>query len=136
MASLRPLLPRLPTALFMMALATGLSAGAATAHADDRNEHGKAALPRAQLSEIRGQYTLADGRRLTMTGSAYKIRAQLDGRPETVVAPAGGAVFRAVDGSLSLHFEQYANGNVTGVTLVETPGPASASRPVPVAGAR
>jgi hypothetical protein len=82
-----------------------------------------ASAPPAHLDDIQGQYDLADGRVLTIAGSGRRMHAQLDGRPDTLLAPAGGAVFDATDGAFRLSFDQYENGNVTGVTLEET-GPA------------
>ena len=75
----------------------------------------------ASADELRGQYALADGRLLTMAGSAHRIRAQFGDRPDTLVVPAGGAVFNAVDGSFRLSFNQLENGIVAGVTLDEMP---------------
>jgi hypothetical protein len=112
--------PRLPflrcphaSRIAILALILGGSTG--MAHAESAS-----AAP-ASAAEIQGQYALADGRLLTITGNGRKIRAQLDGRATTVLVSAGGAVFDAADGSFRLRFEQHQNGNVTAVELEEKP---------------
>lgn len=108
-----PLLPlfRVPHTFGLAILAITLGGCAGIANTNDA----------ASADELRGQYALADGRLLTMTGSAHRIRAQLDGRPDTLVVPAGGAMFNAVDGSFRLSFNQLENGIVAGVKLDEMP---------------
>ncbi|MGB9109305.1 MAG: hypothetical protein WCC39_11525, partial [Telluria sp.] len=95
--------PRLAGAALLV-IVLGVAAG--MAHADD-----------ARPAEVKGQYDLADGRLLTITGSGHRLRAQLDGRDGIRLVPAGGAVFDAADGSFRLRFREHANGNVTAVTL-------------------
>jgi|AraplaDrversion2_2_1032049.scaffolds.fasta_scaffold00706_23 hypothetical protein len=70
-------------------------------------------------ADIKGQYELADGRLLTITGSGRRMRAQLDGRRDALLVPAGEATFDAVDGSFRLRFDEYENGSVTAVKLDE-----------------
>ncbi|WP_156328083.1 MULTISPECIES: hypothetical protein [unclassified Massilia] len=102
---------RLPHACGLAILAITLGGCAGTRHANEP----------ASADALRGQYALADGRQLTMAGSAHRIRAQFGGRPDTLVVPAGGAVFDAVDGSFRLRFNQLENGIVADVTLDEMP---------------
>jgi hypothetical protein len=111
-------LPCPPPALAAALLAFTLGAWAGAVRADDARPAQETA-PR--LEDIKGQYDLADGRTLSITGSAHTIRAQLNGRSVTILLPAGGAVFRAADGAFSATFEQHANGIVTAVTVDEAP---------------
>lgn len=117
-------------------LAATVCGHAGAARADDGGQARQPSDPAASLDDIRGQYVLADGRVLTITGSGRKIRAQLDGRPDSVLVPAGGAVFDARDGAFRLIFEQHASGNVTGVQLEESRERTAAARPVAATGTR
>jgi hypothetical protein len=80
---------------------------------------GMAHAEHAGPADVKGQYELADGRLLTITGSGHRMRAQLDGRGDTLLVPAGRAVFDAVDGSFRLRFKEHENGSVTAVKLDE-----------------
>jgi len=99
--------------------ATSFLGGACVAHAEDSGAAGIKAISGAQLDDFKGQYLLADGRVLTISGSGHKIHAQLDDQPQMALVSAGGAVFTAKDGSFRLTFAQHDNGNVSGVTLDE-----------------
>lgn len=104
---------QLPIAVFLIGMA------APAAHADERRKS-DVATPDVWFSEIEGHYAFPGKRWLTVTGSAYKIRAQLDGHPEVVLVRAGGGVLKAADGSFTLTFRQHGNGSVTDVELEET----------------
>jgi hypothetical protein len=63
------------------------------------------------------------------------MRAQLDGRPDTLLVPMGRTVFDTADGAYRLRFEETGNGSVMAVklderrvTLVQTP-PSPPARP-------
>lgn len=103
----------------VVVFATSFLGGACLAHAKDSGTAGIKAISFAQLDDFKGQYLLADGRVLTISGSGRKIYAQLDGQPQMVLVSAGGAVFTAQDNSFRLTFAQHDNGNVSGVTLDE-----------------
>lgn len=106
---------QLPIAVFVIGMA------APAAHADERRKGG-VPPPDVWFSEIAGHYAFPGKRWLTVTGSAYKIRAQLDGHPEVLLVRAGGGVLKAADGSFTLTFRQHENGSVTDVELEETAG--------------
>lgn len=109
----------------------------AALHAAHADEPGKDRDPPAQqllLDDIRGQYAFPGGRLLTMTGSAYRIRAQLDGHGEMVVTRVGPAAFRAADGSFTLRFRPQGNGTVLIVDLAEAAGRAPATDAAPDTG--
>jgi hypothetical protein len=90
---------------------------ACVAHAGDSGNHTIKATSFAKFDDIKGQYDLANGRTLTISGSARRVLAQLDGGPQTVLVPSDNAVFTAQDGSFMLTFVQHENGSVSGVTL-------------------
>jgi hypothetical protein len=78
----------------------------------------------AQLQDFAGQYTLQDGRTLTVTQRQRALAAQLDGRDAVIrdpvkLAPVGPATFATPDGQLRVTFDQRPNGNVAAVTVVE-----------------
>ncbi|MFK3736242.1 hypothetical protein [Massilia sp. TN1-12] len=103
-----------------------LCAAVQVAHAEEAKLDGDVPAVQVGLDDIRGQYAFPGGRLLTMTGSAYRIRARLDGHEEVIVARTGPATFRAEDDSFTLHFRPHGNGNVVAVDLEEAPGPAMA----------
>lgn len=73
----------------------------------------------AQLQDFAGQYTLQDGRTLTITQRQRALASQLDGRDAVKLTPTGPASFAASSGELRVTFDQWPNGNVAAVTVVE-----------------
>jgi hypothetical protein len=86
-------------------------------------------MPSAQFEDLKGYYEFADRRPLTITGSTYKIRAQLDGRPEIALVRVGASTLQAADHSFTLIFEQQDNGTIVNVDLEERPGEKVNARP-------
>lgn len=74
-------------------------------------------LSSSDLNEFIGQYTLADGRVLSVTQRGRHLVAQFEGREAVQLQPAGPARFVAREGDLQVAFEQHRNGNVTGVVV-------------------
>jgi hypothetical protein len=129
MPRLRRLAFRLPNLSSIATVAVILGGSTCIAHADDAGKMGYAPVRPERLTDIKGQYQLADGRLLTITDSGRTMRAQLDGRPDTVLLPAGGTAFNAKDGSFRLRFEQAENGSVNAVTLDELPAGSAGAKP-------
>ncbi|TQK11065.1 hypothetical protein [Herbaspirillum sp. SJZ107] len=116
--------------LYKCCIAVVASYGALiTASADEARPVTDVATPSAQFADMRGQYEFAGGRLLTITGGAYKIRAQLDGRPEVAMVRVGASTLQAADQSFTLTFEQHDNGTITRVDLEERPGEKVDARP-------
>jgi hypothetical protein len=92
------------------------------------------AEPPIRLDDIKGQYAFPGGRLLTMFGSEYKVRAQLDGHPGMVMVRTGPSTFRAPDGSFTLAFRPHENGNVLIVDMAENVEEESADGTAPDAG--
>ncbi len=93
-----------------------------TANAGEAKPVSGVPVPSAQFEDLKGYYEFADGRLLTITGSTYKIRAQLDGRPEIAMVRVGASTLQAADRSFTLIFEQQDNGTIVNVDLEERPG--------------
>ncbi|MES2152416.1 MAG: hypothetical protein V4508_21775 [Pseudomonadota bacterium] len=75
-------------------------------------------LSAADRDDFKGQYDLADGRTLTVSGDARRLLAQLDSQPALEIEALAGAQFVAREGGLRLQFEQHANGSVSGVNVI------------------
>lgn len=101
------------------------------AHADEDRRREEASPQEVWVSDLKGQYEFAGGRLLTITGTQYKLHAQLDGHPDTIMVRVGPSVFKAADGSFTLRFRPHANGNVVTVDLTEAPGQAPARGTAP-----
>jgi hypothetical protein len=129
MPCLRRLAFHVPNLSTIATVVVILGGSTCMAHADDAGKPASASVRPERLTEIKGQYQLADGRLLTITDSGRTMRAQLDGRPDTVLLPAGGTAFMARDGSFRLNFEQLENGSVNAVTLDEMPAGSVEARP-------
>lgn len=98
----------------MRTLFTALLAGClllAPAHAAERP------ATSAELQDFVGQYTLADGRTLSVTQRRHRLIAQIDGEAAVVLLPAGPARFAAPGQHVALVFDQRSNGNVASVAL-------------------
>lgn len=71
-----------------------------------------------EFNDFRGQYSLSDGRALTLAQHGRKFVAQIDGAQEKRIVPVSDSVFVADDGSYRLEFTRYQNGVVSAVRLV------------------
>jgi hypothetical protein len=105
-----------------------LCGSAGVASADEQRRTADAVLAHVRLDDIKGQYAFPGGRLLTMFGSEYRVRAQLDGHPDMVMVRTGPSTFRAPDGSFTLTFRPHENGSVLIVDLDEAGGQAAAAR--------
>ena len=70
-----------------------------------------------EFNDFRGQYQLDNGRQLTMTSEGKRQIAEIDGIGRVEVVAASDTTFVAKDGSLTLQFERWKNGNVTAVRI-------------------
>lgn len=73
-----------------------------------------------EFSDFRGQYQLQDGRLLTMTSEGRRQIAEIDGIGRVEVVAASDTTFVAKDGSLTLQFKRWKNGNVTDVCITSS----------------
>jgi hypothetical protein len=86
-------------------LAALLAGASVAAHAD------------SEQSELRGQYDLKDGSRLTITEYRHTLYAQLDNAPALPLKATGRGTYADPGNSLVLEFIQAPNGSVSGVNL-------------------
>ncbi len=77
-----------------------------------------------EFNDFRGQYQLDGGRLLTMTSEGRRHIADIDGIGRIEVVAASDTAFVAKDGSVTLQFERWKNGNVTAVRITSSPEPA------------
>lgn len=81
------------------------------------------------LQDFVGDYVLSDGRVLTVSRQRQVLVAKLDGQTAVALKPAGPASFANVSADLRLEFDQRANGNVAGLTVIHgEPSAALAAR--------
>ncbi len=73
-----------------------------------------------ELKDFQGRYELADGRQLAVTQRGHKLLVQVNDQPAVEVTPAGAATFAS--GKLRIEFDQYPNGSVAGVRVVDGSG--------------
>jgi hypothetical protein len=73
-----------------------------------------------QLQAFRGNFDLEDGKALIVSQRGRKLFAQVDNEPTVELIATGAKSFTASSGKTRLEFEQYPNGNVTGVRLIRT----------------
>ena len=66
---------------------------------------------------LRGQYLLADGRTLTVSGRPRRMKAQIDGLPPAELVAASPSVLVARNRQISLNFQQADNGVVREVLV-------------------
>ncbi len=82
-----------------------------------------------EFEPLRGQYVLADGRTLTVSGRPKRMRAQIDGLPSADLVAASPSVLVARNRQMSLSFRQADNGVVRDVLVTYV-------KPVEVNGSR
>ena len=82
-----------------------------------------------EFEPLRGQYALADGRTLTVSGRPKRMRAQIDGLPPAELVAASPSVLVARNRQMSLSFRQADNGVVRDVLVTYV-------KPVEVNGSR
>jgi hypothetical protein len=70
-----------------------------------------------EFEPLRGQYALADGRTLTVSGRPKRMKAQIEGLPATELVAASPYVLVARNRQLSLTFRQADNGVVRDVLV-------------------
>nr|WP_314543961.1 hypothetical protein [uncultured Massilia sp.] len=110
---------------WQLGLAVFVICGAARgASVDEDRRREEASRQEVWVSDLKGQYEFAGGRLLTITGTQYRLHAQLDGHPDTIVVRVGPSVFQAADGSFTLTFRPLGNGTVLAVDLQEGEVPA------------
>lgn len=71
----------------------------------------------AELQAFVGEYTLSDGRVITVNRQRHALVAKFDGVDAVPLVPTAAASFVARSGNLRLDFDQRRNGNVAGVTV-------------------
>lgn len=76
----------------------------------------------SELKDFQGRYELADGRQLAVTQRGHKLLVQVNDQPAVEVMPAGAATFASGSGKLRIEFDQYPNGSVAGVRVVDGSG--------------
>lgn len=82
-----------------------------------------------EFEPLRGQYALADGRTLTVSGRPKRMKAQIDGLPPAELVAASPSVLVARNRQMSLSFRQADNGVVRDVLVTYV-------KPVEVNGSR
>ncbi len=70
-----------------------------------------------EFDPLRGQYALADGRTLTVSGRPKRMKAQIEGLPAAELVAASPSVLVARNRQLSLTFRQADNGVVRDVLV-------------------
>ncbi len=106
----------LATACLAASLLPNLSAAAST-QPSEWVVTGSRALSSAQLAEMRGEYLLTDGRRLSVEGPRTRPMVALGDRAPVALLPAGGDRFVSADGSVQLAFRSLPNGLVDAITV-------------------
>ena len=100
--------------------ASGASAAALTAAPPDQTVSVTATAPitlpapvyviaSREFEPLRGQYALADGRTLTVSGRPKRMKAQIDGLPPAELVAASPSVLVARNRQMSLSFRQADN---------------------------
>ena len=70
-----------------------------------------------EFETLRGQYALADGRTLTVSGRPKRMKAQIEGLPPTELVAASPSMLVARNRQMSLNFRQADNGVVRDVLV-------------------
>ncbi len=121
------------TKTLVLPLAALLVAGLGTAQAaSERVEvqgHMLRAPAAATLAELRGSYTLEDGRVLDVALRGRQLQVSLDGGPAQAAVAQSDTRLQTVDGRLQMDFRAAANGNVDQVRL-SVLAPAEPAAPV------
>lgn len=71
----------------------------------------------AEFAAIRGEYRLADGRRLMVEGPRHRPVVALNDQAPVGLVALGPNRYASADGAMQLDFNAHANGNVDTVTL-------------------
>lgn len=93
-----------------------LSAVPAAAQAVDAGHSGARPLSASQFHEMRGQYLMDDGSRLTIDGARLRPVARLDEQAPVPLQAAGRNRLVSADGRWQLEFQSHASG-IDAVTL-------------------
>lgn len=75
------------------------------------------ALSSAEFAELRGEYRLANGGRLSIEGLRTRPTVALDDREAVRLVAIGGNRFASADGAIHLQFDAHANGSIDAVTI-------------------
>ena len=70
-----------------------------------------------EFQEVRGQYDMSNGKVLTLSSGGRAIFAELDGFEKMELVAVTPNQYVAKNRHMKMVFDQYPNGNVTGVTL-------------------
>jgi len=85
--------------------------------------------PKIALQDFVGDYVLSDGGVLTVSRQRQVLVANRDGQAAVALKPAGPASFANASADLRIDFDQRANGNVAGLTVIHgAPSAALATR--------
>lgn len=95
---------------------TGANVGAAQSAQVQVKVHGQV-LGSAEFAELRGEYRLADGRRLSIEGVRSRPTVALGDRDAVRLVALGENRFVSVDGAIRLRFNAHANGSIDAVTI-------------------
>lgn len=83
--------------------------------------HGARGLSVSDFAELRGDYDLADGSRLSIEGTRSHPMAQLDDQAPAPLTMTGPNEFTDASGTMRVLFHAAANGSVSGLTLIYLP---------------
>jgi hypothetical protein len=96
------------------------------AHAASETEqvqiHGaRSTLSSSEFAELRGEYDLANGSRLSIEGTRLRPMAQIDGHDGVPLVMTGPTQFTDVAGQMRVDLHAAPNGNVAGLTVTYLP---------------
>jgi hypothetical protein len=100
----------------VVAVCAVASATGVAAQAVGTADRGARPLSAAQFSEMRGEYQMEDGSRLTIDGVRLQPMARLDERAPVPMRASGHNRLVSADGRWLLEFQSHANG-IDAVTL-------------------
>jgi hypothetical protein len=106
----------------MLACAAVLSVSVAQAatSAEQVQIHGQRGMSSSEFDQLRGEYDLADGSRLSFAGTRLHPMAQIDAHGPVALVRTGPNQFTDLNGQLRLDIQAAANGSVSGVTVTYT----------------
>lgn len=99
----------------------GASVGALQPSQVQVKAHGPV-LGSAEFAEMRGEYRLADGGRLSIEGPRSRPTLALNDGEAIRLVPIGDKRFASADGAVHLQFNAHANGSIDTVTIVRAAG--------------
>jgi hypothetical protein len=89
----------------------------------------RSSMSSADFAELRGQYELSNGSRLSVEGTRLRPMAQIDGHDGVPLVMTGPTQFTDVAGTMRIDLHAQRNGNVDSLTLTSLPnGPVLAAR--------